>query len=221
VVDDIETNRILLQELLSKVGLCVLTAANGHEALNVCEKEKPALVITDLVMPVMDGFDLSRKLKQNPKYSHVPIIALSASSAQILPDGILFDDFLIKPVQTEKLLSKIANYLSNQVNVKTITQTEKKAEVESNRIEPELLSFLKKQLHPLLKKLESSIIISDVKSLADLLISLGKQYQFELIVSIGVEMMNSAECYDIVKIKSALKEIEKILNEDTPYGKYD
>jgi CheY-like chemotaxis protein len=221
VVDDIETNRLLLQELLSKVGLFVKTAANGNEAVHVCKREEPALIITDLVMPVMDGFDLARKLKGNSVYSHIPIIALSASSTQILPDGTMFDDFLIKPVQTEKLLSKIAKYLGNQLNVKTIIPTRKKTEVKNDSIEPELLAVLKKQLHPLLEKLELSIIISNVKKLADLLILLGKQYQFELMVSIGDEMMKSAECYDIVKIKSSLKQIEKILHEDMPYGKFD
>jgi CheY-like chemotaxis protein len=221
VVDDIETNRVLLQELLSKVGLLVLTAANGHEALNVCEKEKPSLIITDLVMPVMDGFEASRKLKGNPEYSHIPIIALSASSAQILPDGTMFDDFLIKPVHTEKLLSKIANYLVNQANDKTIIPQVKKIEVENNSIETERLEVLKKQLQPLLGKLESSIIISNVKKLAELLITLGKQYEFEMLMSIGEELMKSAECYDIVKIKSSLKQIEKILYEDLPYGKYE
>ena len=53
----IETNRFLLKELLSTVGIRVLLAENGYEALKVCELEKPDLIITELVMPVMDGMD--------------------------------------------------------------------------------------------------------------------------------------------------------------------
>jgi two-component system, sensor histidine kinase and response regulator len=221
VADDIETNRILLQELLSKVGLLVLTAENGNESLTICEKEKPALIITDLVMPVMDGFEASRQLKGNPEFSHIPIIALSASSAQILPDGTMFDDFLIKPVQTEQLLSKIAKYLNNQSKDKTKVPNEKKIELYCDNIKSEVLADLREQLHPILVKLETSIIISNVKNLAEKLITLGQEHQLVFMESIGTELMMSAECYDIVKIKSKLKQVEKIIYEDMPYGKFE
>ena len=71
---------ISLKELLSKVGIRVLLAENGYEALKVCELEKPDLIITDLVMPVMDGMDVLTKLRKNPLTSDIPIIALSTAS---------------------------------------------------------------------------------------------------------------------------------------------
>ncbi|WML53114.1 response regulator [Neobacillus sp. PS3-12] len=184
-------------------------------------KRKAALIITDLVMPVMDGFEASRQLKGNPEFSHIPIIALSASSAQILPEGTMFDDFLIKPVQTEQLLSKIAKYLNNQSKDKTKVPNEKMIELYCNNIKSEVLADLREQLHPILVKLETSIIISNVKNLAEKLITFGQEHQLVFMESIGSELMMSAECYDIVKIKSKLKQVEKIIYEDMPYGKFE
>ncbi|MDP4105890.1 MAG: ATP-binding protein [Bacillota bacterium] len=221
VVDDIETNRLLLQELLSKVGLQIFTAENGNEALNICKKEKPSLIITDLVMPIMDGFEASRKLKGNPEFSHIPIIALSASSALNLNDGTMFDDFLIKPVETDQLLRKISKYINNRSKDVITVSKEKKIVVDYNYIEPKVLIEIKEQLHPILVQLETSIIISNVKNLAEKLITLGHEHQLSFMVSLGTELKMSTECYDIVKIKSKLKQVEKIIYEDMPYGKYE
>jgi signal transduction histidine kinase/FixJ family two-component response regulator len=219
VVDDIETNRLLLKELLSKTGAEVLIAENGMDALQVCKNDKPALVITDLVMPVMDGFEVSRKLKGSPEYSHIPIIALSASTLQIFPDNSMFDSFLMKPVNTKELLDKLSNYLQNQARNEQVLSTEKSVEDEHAKIEPSVLAEIKKQINPLLVKLETSIIISNVKNLADLLISLGLQHHQKKFETIGIELMKSADCYDIVQIKTIIKRIEKIIYEDMPYEK--
>ena len=88
-----------------------------------------------------------------------------------------------------------------------------------NSITPEVLNDIRNQLNPLLKKLETSMIISNVKSLADTLITLGQQHQSESVTVEGKELMSYAECYDIVNIKLKLRQIEKILLEDNTDGK--
>ncbi|WP_318502441.1 ATP-binding protein [Bacillus sp. T3] len=220
VVDDIETNRFLLKELLSKAGLTVLQAENGQEALNICEIENPVLIITDLVMPLMDGFEVSSRLKQNKKFCDVPIIALSASAHQVILEETEFDEYLMKPVNAEELLGKIAQYIKpaskREPNCKQPVVT---TMIQFENLEPEILVDLRVQLEPLLKKLDSSIIIGSVKALAERLIRLGEQHQTELIISIGENLMLSADCYDIVNIKLQIKQIEKILTEDTRNGK--
>ena len=75
----IETNRYFIKRIyFQKLEFVLLLAENGYEALKVCELEKPDLIITELVMPVMDGMDVSTKLRKNPETSDIPIIALSA-----------------------------------------------------------------------------------------------------------------------------------------------
>jgi len=218
VVDDIETNRFLLKELLSKAGLRVLLAENGLEAIRICEQEEPDLIITDIVMPVMDGFEASAKLKTQQATKDIPIIALSASASQGLPADSMFDGYLLKPVHSEQLLTMVSQFFHPDsailANASQIEGLDK-----DNLLAPEILAEIRSQLLPIVKKLETSIIISNVKGLADRLITLGQQHQSKLLMSEGKELMSHVECYDIIKIKAKLKQIEKILIEDQPDGK--
>jgi signal transduction histidine kinase/CheY-like chemotaxis protein len=210
VVDVIETNRFLLKELLSKAGLSVVTADNGIEAIKAFELEKPALAIIDLVMLGMDGIKLSYKLKESPEFCNTPIIALSAYAEQEMPEGLRFDDYLMKPVSTEQLFNKISKYISNKAEKDTLIYSEIISEnMNSNTIEPEVLAELKDTATPLLERLETSMIISNVKNLASMLILFGQQHNLKLISNEGEELMRSAESFNIVKIKSKLEKIKE------------
>lgn len=219
VVDDIETNRSLLKESLSKAGSRVLLAENGFEALKVCELEKPDLIITDLFMPVMNGFEVATKLRENPETSHIPIIALSASALQDLPEMSKFDGYLMKPVNIAQLLDKLSPFVQTKTGRNSDSASiDGKVQMDRKNLDPNVVMSIRDRLNPLLKKLESSMIISSVKSLAEQLILLGQEHQSEFLISEGEELMSHAECYDIVNIKLKIQYIEKILLEDNSYG---
>lgn len=212
VVDDIEPNRLLLKELLSRTGISVLTAENGYEAIKICKIVKPALVIMDLVMPVMDGFEASDKLKDDPELSEIPIIALSASSAGTIPVDCKFDEYLMKPVNAGELLNVISKYIKNIKGKESDISPDTKYE-STEAIAPCLLDDLKGKVKPLVEKLETSIIIGNVKKLAALLIDFGTEHKSNLIIAKGRELLMSAESFDIIKIKSTLQQIKKLISE--------
>ncbi len=114
VVDDKWENRAVLRELLTPVGMVVLEAENGERGLSLAIAETPDLVITDLLMPEMDGFELIRQLRQHPELGDRPIIASSASvfdsdaDASIQAGGT---SFLPKPVQADTLLRELQKQL--------------------------------------------------------------------------------------------------------------
>jgi len=112
VVDDIEDNRTIICNLLEPLGFKVFEAINGQDGLNKIHKLQPNLVITDLLMPVMDGFELIKQLRRIPL--DIPIIASSASvfkSDQKLSIATGADNFLAKPVQVDELLSILQYHL--------------------------------------------------------------------------------------------------------------
>ena len=78
VVDDTHVNLILMKEILSQWKVCVLTAIEGEEALEIVKKEEPDLIILDLMMPKMDGYKVCGLLKNNKKYKDIPIIIWTA-----------------------------------------------------------------------------------------------------------------------------------------------
>ncbi|MBP7960453.1 MAG: response regulator [Caldilineaceae bacterium] len=110
VVDDEATLRKLMQFHLRPHGYNVITAGNGVEALEVINSQIPALVIIDVMMPEMNGYELTRQLRKNPRTAHIPIILLTAlSNVQEKVEGFQAgaDDFLIKPAELPELLMRV------------------------------------------------------------------------------------------------------------------
>ena len=113
VVDDAFENRSVLVNLLQPIGFEVAEASNGQEGLQKASEFHPDLIVTDLSMPIMDGFEMMHHLRQTP-LKEIPIIVSSASVFEIDKQKSLEaggDDFLPKPVQAEELLEKLQKLL--------------------------------------------------------------------------------------------------------------
>ena len=110
IVDDDETNCLVLSAMLAKEGYTVLTAADGQEALVVFDREQPDMVLMDVMMPVMDGYEATRRMKACTGERFVPVIFLTALQDQAaLVDCIACggDDFLTKPYKRPILRAKL------------------------------------------------------------------------------------------------------------------
>ncbi len=116
VVDDVPDILELLNAMLKFKGYRVLTARDGQEALACIERERPALIIADILMPRMDGFTLVNRLRLNPQTRDIPVIFLSAT--YVAPEDKAFaltigvTRFIEKPVDVESFLPMIAEYLT-------------------------------------------------------------------------------------------------------------
>ena len=115
IVEDIPNILELLDLTLKFNGYQVLTARNGQEALDVLENKSPALIITDILMPRMDGFTLIYRLRSDQKTRHIPVVFLSAT--YVSPEDKNFaatlgaTKFIEKPIDTKMLLKTIADLL--------------------------------------------------------------------------------------------------------------
>jgi len=116
IVEDSLTQAMLLKHLLETKGYEVTTAASGIEALKVLENLAPHLIISDIVMPEMDGFGLTRAIKADEKLAGIPVILLTSLSD---PEDVIrgleakVDFYLTKPYNEEFLLSKVESVVSN------------------------------------------------------------------------------------------------------------
>ncbi len=114
VVDDVLANVKLLEAKLTAEYLEVLTALNGPEALVIVEKEQPDIVLLDVMMPGMDGFEVCGKIKSNPKTEHIPVVmvtALDQQSDRVAGIEAGADDFLTKPVNDIALMARVKSLL--------------------------------------------------------------------------------------------------------------
>ncbi len=115
IVEDNEASRDALARRLERRNYAVLTAADGQEGVSVAQGAKPDLILMDLGMPGVDGWDATAMLKMSSETRHIPIIVLSAHAMpndrhQALAAG--GDDFDTKPVQFDRLLGKIEALLA-------------------------------------------------------------------------------------------------------------
>ena len=110
IVDDNKLERTVLTQYLKNLGYQVESASSGAEALTTCSQNPPDLVISDMMMPQMDGLEFCRRLRAMPSGKLVPFIFLSGKNAQQdRMNGLEIgaDDYLIKPVNPKELVAKI------------------------------------------------------------------------------------------------------------------
>ena len=114
VVEDQEDNRQILRDLLGSVDLEMVEAENGEEALAAVAEHKPDLILMDIQLPIMDGYEATRRIKADPATKNIPIIvvtsyALSGDEGKAREAGC--DAYVTKPYSPRQLLAKIREYL--------------------------------------------------------------------------------------------------------------
>jgi len=114
VVEDQEDNRQILRDLLASADYEMDEAENGEEALAAVAKQRPDLILMDIQLPIMDGYEATRRIKADPASQSIPIIAvtsyaLSGDEARAREAGC--DDFVPKPYSPRQLLAKVREYL--------------------------------------------------------------------------------------------------------------
>ena len=115
IVDDVMSNVLLLKVLLTNEKFAIATASNGRQALEQVDKENPDLVLLDVMMPDMSGFEVAQHLKANPKTADIPIIFLTAlNSTTDIVKGFQVgaNDFISKPFNKEELIIRVTHQIS-------------------------------------------------------------------------------------------------------------
>lgn len=113
-VDDIPLNLLLVQKMLSRFNFTMRTAANGQQALDAIAEKKPDLILLDLMMPGIDGFEVLRRVRENPETADIRIVILSAlNSNEDVVKGYNMgaDEFIMKPIIMEKLLTCVVTQM--------------------------------------------------------------------------------------------------------------
>ena len=114
VIEDQEDNRRIVRDLLTSKGFEVIEALNGLDGVNTAETRHPDLILMDIQLPGIDGYEATRRIKANPEIRKIPIIvvtsyALSGDDVKAFEAGC--DAYMAKPFSPRKLLAKIREYL--------------------------------------------------------------------------------------------------------------
>ena len=199
VDDNEEILEFLEHELNEKY--TIIKAFNGQEALEILKENAVQLVISDVMMPVMDGFELCRIIKTNFDYSHIPVILLTAKNTlQSKIEGLELgaDAYIEKPFSPEYLQVQIANLLTNRIKIKEYFASSPLVHIKSMAYSKADEQFLEKINESIFKNLEDTEL--DVEKLAKLM-NMSKPTLYRKIKSLSDLSPN--ELINITRLKKA------------------
>lgn len=216
IVDDVEHNRFLVKAYLSRYGFELLEAENGQIAVEMAKKHQPNLVLMDIRMPVMDGFEATKILKSDPATSSIPIVALTASTLQNEVNEIkhVFDFFMFKPLKKNTLIIMLKKFIQH-TEVNQLEKDNKETRPSINEKEPERSVDIEiKQAFT--KKFSSTIeeqkVFMLIDSLTDLSLSI-QQYanenQIDKLKELAIQLKNDIDAFDFELIQNTLRCIEE------------
>jgi signal transduction histidine kinase/FixJ family two-component response regulator len=214
VVDDNQSNRYVIRESLSQVNLEVIEAEDGKMGLLLAQKYQPDLILMDLRMPIMDGYETTKQLKHNSATENIPIIALTATmiGEQSKIKSHNFDGLLLKPVKISELLNQLSHYF-NYTTIEDKTVKTEKLEFEhfSNVVSLELIETLEKIFQPQCEELQGVLDMDEVKLFYKNLIKLGESYQVSELISYANKLGEFTQHFDIEQIAKSLREFPKLI----------
>src|SRR3972149_6681252 len=178
IVEDSRTQAKQLEEIVKQLGYHVCVAYSGREALSFLEKQKPVIVISDILLPDIDGYDLCKQMKSDDKLKDIAVILLTQlSDPKEIIRGLACgaDDFIIKPYNEEFLLARIHATLALKTKQDTTSKLATILVVEDSQTQAEQLKYLLeekgyavmvaangKEGFAVAKKFRPTIIISDI-----------------------------------------------------------
>jgi len=197
IVDDIKLNRDLLHEYLKETPLEIIEAKDGQEALEASKAQKIDLILTDIKMPNMDGYEASKAIK---KFSNTPIIAITASvvSGKDNEDNLIFDDFLYKPIEYNDLVNSMCQFIACDISFKD--NQDQETEFDSEQISLEKFPTL----ITLLQDTRDAGDIELIQKFANALQNTGKEENLENFQSISKKISSAVNSFDIGKCEELL-----------------
>lgn len=219
VVDDVQLNRELVEGLLAHSQVTILQATDGKAAVDAALKEYPALILMDLLMPEMDGYEATRLIKNNPATQHIPVIALTASAMKDETGAIatLCDGYLRKPITKQELVSELMKFLPHRTssalptNEATIPTYELMLSPEARIKLPELLALIKADMTEQCNALRRTFNNKQAKLFAEQLKQLGANFGVGLLSEYGTRLEGFVQSFDMEKIPAHLEKFSDIV----------
>jgi signal transduction histidine kinase len=216
VADDVEHNRKYLIDALREANIEIVEAEDGQQALFLAKKIVPDLIITDIRMPVLDGFELLNKIKSDALLKHIPVIAYSASVMKDQRDRIReskFGGLLIKPVQVTELYLELMNNLRYKSIKATRPDLSLSGKESTNQVSdlPGLIHSLDTHLKDVWTTFGIRQPIGDVRNFGNQLVTEGENHNAEIITAYGEELVSAADSFNIEAILNLIRKYPSIV----------
>lgn len=214
VVDDIDTNRKYFRDALAESELEIIEAGSGAEAIEIMEKKIPDLIITDIMMPDMNGYELLGEIRKDERLRNIPVVAYSAAVMSEQKEKIQsgnFSGLLIKPVQISEMYAELRKHLKF-----SITDKQDETLLGAESVENEgvvdldgLVTALDGSLREVYSTFEKKQPLTEVKEFGRSLLLIGKEHHCRYISQYGTDLVNAADDFNITAILSLLRNYDE------------
>ncbi|MFP4470333.1 MAG: ATP-binding protein [Bacteroidales bacterium] len=221
IADDEEMNRSLIRASFENSQILVEEAENGREAVEIAMQVRPDLILMDLKMPFMDGFEASAALKKNSETTHIPIFAFTASnfySDFTDEQKELFAAFIAKPVYMYELLEEMAKYLPHRITGKPeVTDRDDRAleqmiAEDRQNVDVSARNFLNDNMMKIWSEVYGSNSMNRIRDFAGQLSEVAEKEQLKSLILCAGELRNAVNTFDIDKAKAVLKRYPEIIH---------
>ncbi len=214
VADDIDFNREIVKGYLEAFDFDICEAQNGKEALECILSFKPDLILLDMKMPGIDGYEVSRRLKADEKLKEIPIIAVTASALKndraIIKE--LCNGYLAKPISSSSLISSLLQFLEHQVLESNSVQTSQEIEISSVTEEEkkQIIINFKKLFGIRLNEITKNNQISEIQDFSRELLAFTKENKEPEFLRSAYDLDRFSQQFDIEMIEKTLKYLQEI-----------
>lgn len=226
IADDVELNLRVLREYLSNYNFELLEAKNGAEVYDKAVEYNPDLILMDIQMPIMDGFEANKRIKKNHDIKHIPIIALTAHAMAADREKIinLMEGYVSKPIDKDLLVEEIAKHLRYEETEQQISKKKKTTILElaseffsndDNADKKEFISILTNETYRKWKEVEENHLMDEIEEFGEQLMKLGLNNKAEFLVKYGNSLIKNCQTFNIESLMNELSlfpEIIKSLN---------
>lgn len=220
VVDDVLSNIEAIENLLSAEGLNILLVENGEVSLGILKHTTPDLILLDIRMPGINGYEVARKIKSDSRLLHIPVIAFTASvfSVEKIEKSGFFDGCLIKPVNKANLLSQIARFLKhktrsrdNQVEETNLLYLEN-LPADILGVLPQIEESLRINLLPKWEIINGKLVLFRIEEFAIELKQLALNFNFIYLADYAEKVIEALEMVDLDTLRETLSEFPHIID---------
>jgi len=218
IADDVDSNRQVLRDFLSHYPqLSCVEAQNGLELVELVNKQQPDIILMDIKMPVMNGWQVIELLRQDKKLASIPIVAITASAMKDSANQLntLCDGVLKKPFSKTELifeLTRFLNYTVAEPVAATTLMPPTLAREISVRL-PQLAERLEQEMKAQWQQVSHTLTINEIEQFAEQVKALGQEYHYPPLIHWGQQLLIQSNLFDIQALSRLLAEFPKLLEQ--------
>ncbi len=213
-VDDVESNRLLILEHFEGTEVRVISANNGQDALLLAEEHRPDIILMDIKMPIMGGYEATKILKSDEVLHKTPVIALTAAYTtreKEMMEQYGFDGYLRKPISRANLFQEVSRFLKfkqlekQQEGMESILTPTHQLSPETLSNLPDILQYIDQDLMPQWESFQKKQPVKAVRQFGEKIKELGNTHDIDILRKFGDNLLKYAHNFDIDNMLGTLK----------------